>query len=390
MAEGTAEGPPLPDHPILREVALAVEEMGRVAEIVDRDWRIVYMSSELFAAAGVTVADASSVYGLSMVQRDERFPEIWGTDAPSGRRWWRANAPYMRSTLDPDAPQFGTATEAARRVAPVEPPPVWGTWTAFASDAYSQDQYLLHVRLNEPDGRFAGVLVVSWPRLPGAVTGMLSRGDVAMYERMARMSEPHRCETAILFADLEASGELSRTLSSRAYFELIRGVTTAFDTAVIANGGIVGRHAGDGASAFFCPTDHDGSASRAAAAAVNSAHQTRTALADLARDDDTSAVLNVGLHWGSMVMMGQIVTGGRLEVTALGDEVNEAARIQDAARGGRTLASKQLIEHLEPPEATTMGIDLARIVYRQLGQFGQVSEKVLRDAGTIAVADLSR
>jgi class 3 adenylate cyclase len=38
-------------------------------------------------------------------------------------------------------------------------------------------------------------------------------------------------------------------------------------------------------------------------------------------------------------------------VTALGDEVNEAARIEACASGGRMLASKTLIERLDPNDA---------------------------------------
>jgi class 3 adenylate cyclase len=46
--------------------------------------------------------------------------------------------------------------------------------------------------------------------------------------------------------------------------------------------------------------------------------------------------------------MGQVVTGGRLGVTALGDEVNECARMKQTATGGALLASKALIERLDP------------------------------------------
>jgi class 3 adenylate cyclase len=56
--------------------------------------------------------------------------------------------------------------------------------------------------------------------------------------------------------------------------------------------------------------------------------------------------VNVGIHWGATLMVGQVATGGRLEVTALGDEMNEAARIESAATGGDALASKLLIERL--------------------------------------------
>jgi hypothetical protein len=40
-------------------------------------------------------------------------------------------------------------------------------------------------------------------------------------------------------------------LASGAYFELIRELTTAIDAEVLKRQGIVGKHAGDGVTAFF-------------------------------------------------------------------------------------------------------------------------------------------
>ncbi len=65
-------------------------------------------------------------------------------------------------------------------------------------------------------------------------------------------------------------------------------------------------------------------------------------------------VLRFGLHWGSKLYVGQIATSGRTEVNALGDEVNETARIEACASGGRTLASKDLLERLEPNHAAEL------------------------------------
>ena len=50
--------------------------------------------------------------------------------------------------------------------------------------------------------------------------------------------------------------------------------------------------------------------------------------------------MRFGLHWGSTLYVGAITTEGRFEVTALGDQVNEAARIEACASGGRALASR--------------------------------------------------
>jgi class 3 adenylate cyclase len=59
--------------------------------------------------------------------------------------------------------------------------------------------------------------------------------------------------------------------------------------------------------------------------------------------------------------MGQVVTGGRLEVTALGDPVNEAARIQESARDGSILASKAVLERLEAGDARDLDLCTDRL-----------------------------
>jgi class 3 adenylate cyclase len=79
----------------------------------------------------------------------------------------------------------------------------------------------------------------------------------------------------ILFADLEASGALSRRLSSRGYFDLIRDLTGLIDSSVIASAGIIGKHAGDGGSALFLVEDYDRSESTAAKATIDAARVIR-------------------------------------------------------------------------------------------------------------------
>jgi class 3 adenylate cyclase len=209
-----------------------------------------------------------------------------------------------------------------------------------------------------------------------------------MYERMAAMREPHRCPTALLFCDIEASGALSRRLSSRAYFDVIRAVTTAIDSIVAEHDGIVGRHAGDGASAFFCARDRGGSESRACRDAIVAARAIREAASAL-RADGEPVRINCGIHWGATVVMGQVSAAGRLEITALGDEVNEAARIEAAAKGGVALASKNVIERLDPDDARSVGIDLDTVPYRTIASLEGAGEKAVRDAGTIPVTDVS-
>jgi class 3 adenylate cyclase len=94
------------------------------------------------------------------------------------------------------------------------------------------------------------------------------------------------------------------------------------------------------------------------------------------------------LHWGSTLYVGQIATSGRTEVIALGDEVNETARIEACASGGRMLASKALVERLGPVDATDLALDPDRVVYTPLAHLGTATEKARRDAPAIAVCEV--
>jgi class 3 adenylate cyclase len=231
------------------------------------------------------------------------------------------------------------------------------------------------------------------------VLALVSEGDEAMFTRMADLASPAQRPAAIVFADIDGSGPLSRRLPTPVYFELIRGITTAFDALVAEHGGIVGKHAGDGASAYFL-TEGPGGDAAAATAALRLVQDLPGAvdevLADLvetgvelARED---CRLNVGAHWGADLFIGQVVTGGRLEVTALGDEVNECARIEQVATGGQRLVSKILVERLDEDAATELGLRPRSMSYRMLAELsrdgGAAGSKAERDAGSLAVHDL--
>jgi class 3 adenylate cyclase len=98
--------------------------------------------------------------------------------------------------------------------------------------------------------------------------------------------------------------------------------------------------------------------------------------------------MRVGIHWGSSLYLGQLVPGGRLDVTALGDAVNECARIQECADPHETLASKALLERLSSDDAAAAGVDPDKVRYTPLSEVGNSSAKAVRDAGAIPVTPL--
>jgi class 3 adenylate cyclase len=195
----------------------------------------------------------------------------------------------------------------------------------------------------------------------------------------------------VLFADLEGSAQLSKRLPTATYFALIRRMTRAADACVISEGGLVGRHAGDGVAAFFV-AESIGSESTAARACISAARSLQAAMVEIAERHDLPAnevTVRAGLHWGATLHIGSIITLGRTEVTALGDAVNEAARIEACATGGRILASKDLVERLDLADAVIVDIDLNRVSYTQLRDLDTATEKARRDAPAIPVCDLS-
>jgi class 3 adenylate cyclase len=398
MGEESPYVPRLPEHPELRELALAMEQFGAAAEILDARFRCVFLSSETVRMAGLTDEDVDQLYGLSLIRRTlESGADVMRTTEESSVAWWRHNVPIMRCYLQPGDSDFrevfGAMTEAAAQVEPLAAAPrAWHDVVSFPPDLRLRGSFLgdsnqVHVRIDDDAGRFLGVLYLFRGMLPDSLLARLGRGDERLFERMERVSEPGRRQAAILFADLEASGALSRRLSSRGYFDLIRDLTDLIDSSVIAREGIVGKHAGDGGSALFLVSDFDGSESAAARAAIEAATAIRGGAEELG-PAGVSVKLNVGLHWGATLMIGQVATRGRLDVTALGDQMNEGARIEAAASGGVILASKDLIERLEAADAKASGVDPDAVSYTLLGELEGASDKAIRDAGAIPVAEI--
>lgn len=250
---------------------------------------------------------------------------------------------------------------------------------------------LLLCAIRGEDGRLMGAGAMYQMGLRPTLVSLLSRGDEGMYQRMANLEEPRRCQGAILFADLEGSTKLARSLSTSTYFRLIRTLATAMDSVIASNGGVVGKHAGDGVSGFFLTSEGE-NVSRVADGALAAAYEIHAAANDaivsLAADthvDPKGFGMNVGLHWGTSLFVGQLVPGGRLDVTALGDSVNECARVQEAASGGAILASKHFLEHISERAVIDAGLDLNTAVYRTVAEMEGVSEKAARDAGSIPV-----
>jgi class 3 adenylate cyclase len=382
-------------EPRLRELAEQLDAHRWAAELVDDRWRLVWVSEELRAMRG---EDESQIrYGQHLLRSGTAGFAVLGESSREG--WIRTNVPFMLPSDGDKAAIAGMLPPDLRAVVdglePQSPPPRWMSTFDFTRGEFFGRVSYIGERVHGEDGKLIGYLFLYTPDLPARLLTLLVRGERSMYERMAQLVEARLRSAAILFADLESSSALSRRLPTAGYFRLIAALRTAFDAAVAALGGIVGKHAGDGVSAFFL-SEQVGSDSAAARAALDIGRGGDDVAANVAGrlSDEGLALeaadcrLNVGVHWGANLYIGQVATEGRLEVTALGDAVNEAARIEQSATGGRVLASKPLLERLSPGDAAELGLDPDRLAYELVADLQGASDKAARDAGSVAVADV--
>jgi class 3 adenylate cyclase len=390
---------PLPTDPVLGAMAIAMRDAGQWGEIVDASWRWVYVTDDLRLSYGGLLGLADVVVG----------DHYMGSAAVDARLAWRAGPNTLELVRENLAALGGLMVadtaggadelrvlvhpqvrDIVDRLSSQSPPALSCEWRGMHS-GHEESAHVTAVRLHDAAGRLAGTALMYKPAVSMAVLGALAGGgDLGHFERMQRVARPARQPAAILFADLEASSPLARRLSTASYFALGRRLVRAADQCIIDAGGLVGRHAGDGVVAFFL-AQSAGSESGAARACVTACRALRGVLSDVARRSDLGpdeVVLRFGLHWGSRLYVGLITSAGRSEINALGDEVNETARIEACATGGRALASKDLIERLEPHDAAALDLSPDRVSYSQLGDLSSANEKVRRDAPAIAVCDI--
>ena len=392
----------MPRDPVVARWASTLNEAGYAAILLDAGWRYVFATDEmrlLYRDAGgdtVLPVGAHFMSAEAVRFRATRFEGQWAD--PSFRRAWflkwggyvlgtfPGGHAELRSLVDPEFADMvdevhAEATPSVR----AESGQIWR-----GADFVSTSTLML--RIDDGDGAFAGLCMLLKPAAGMSYLMMATAAaDLLHLERMRFVEHAQRRSAAILMADLESSSPLARRLPTSEYFAFGRSWLRVADQCLIDLGGIVGRHAGDGVVGLFL-ADICGSESAAAAACISAATDLQRALHDVALtvDNGSTAELSFrfGLHWGSTLYVGRIMTSGRSEVTALGDEMNEAARIEACATGGRTLASKALVERLDTSDAEALGLDPRHITYTPLAELDSASDKTRRDAPSLAVCEL--
>jgi adenylate cyclase len=134
-------------------------------------------------------------------------------------------------------------------------------------------------------------------------------------------------DTTILFTDLVGFSSWALQAGDEAAIELLGHVSDAEEAAISGRGGIVVKRLGDGSMAVFGRPDH----------AVLAAHEIQDRLARIEVAGYTPE-LRAGVHLGRPRKVGS---------DYLGVDVNIAARVGDAAKGGQVLISDPARELLD-------------------------------------------
>jgi class 3 adenylate cyclase len=395
VAAGDGAGTRVAINPALADALAALSDSGSWAIALDDQWRLVGASDEEAALVpGLQLVMNTFFYGPEA--REVFFGGAVGNTIDQSSTEIRQLGAWMLDDFGIGRDALGDMLHPALRGAVAELESAdsdWRSWDAPTAHLGGKiNVNMLAQRVRDTTGRVVGTVQVYKPAVGTTFVAMLAAGaDLDHLDRMRQFSIVDRRPAAVLFADLEGSAQLSKRLSTSAYFAMIRRITKAADECVIEAGGLVGRHVGDGVAAFFA-AEVAGSESAAARACIEVARSLQGSMLRIADRHDLppeDVTVRAGLHWGATLYIGSIITLGRTEVTALGDEVNEAARIEACATGGRALASKTLIERLTTDDAAALGIDPHRLTYTQLADLDSATEKARRDAPAVAVYDIS-
>ncbi len=149
-------------------------------------------------------------------------------------------------------------------------------------------------------------------------------------DSLPRAREAERRFVTILFADLSGFTALTETRDPEAVRELINACFDLLVPIVENHQGVVDQFVGDALVALFgAPVAHEDDPAQACRAAL----EMLDALNTLNAERKTNLGLHIGINSG-MVLAGGIGSRGRQQYSVLGDAVNVAARLQDAAERG--------------------------------------------------------
>lgn len=165
----------------------------------------------------------------------------------------------------------------------------------------------------------------------------------------AQSAAAQRKQVTVLFADISGFTAMMERIDPEEVGEIINALWVRVDTILITHGGTIDKHIGDAVMALFgAPTAHENDPERAIRAALAMQAEVGALVAEWGwhggeGSPNTLLQMRVGINTGP-VLVGAV--GTTAEYTAIGDTVNLASRLEQAAPVGGILISHDTLRHV--------------------------------------------
>ena len=219
---------------------------------------------------------------------------------------------------------------------------MWHDW--FMTDAFKVEKRLIHVlRLLPHDPRckfchspFQGVGGVIARAVFGKKQSTLNPRFCNVCEEFAKNNPGgHEVEMSMLFADVRGSTALSEQMSPTQFSQLINRFYVDATNAIIQEDGLVEKLAGDAVAAFW----------GAGIAGPKYVERTLHAAQNILKIMNQQKIpVGVGVHTGIAYFGAMGSANGLVNISAIGDEVNLAARLASKAAAGEIIVSERALE----------------------------------------------
>ncbi len=197
--------------------------------------------------------------------------------------------------------------------------------------------------LTEEDLRELGIPMGPRKKLLRAigVMNLPEPGDIAVTEQAVgqtaqRAVDGQNRQVTILFADITGFTKMSACLDAEEVHSLLEVYFSKADEIVQQHGGTVDKHIGDSVMAVFgAPVAYGNEAERALRAALS----IHSAMPEISEITGHNLLVHIGLASGQVVVD---TVGSDEKFTVIGDSVNLASRLTDAAGAGETIVSESV------------------------------------------------
>jgi len=173
---------------------------------------------------------------------------------------------------------------------------------------------------------------------------------------------------SILFLDIRGFTPLSEKLSPEEVVDVLNSFFSEITRAIFENGGTLDKFIGDAVMAIFnAPLPVENHELQAVKAAMQIQQSALTIQKEIEKKYGRTVAFGIGIHCGDAVV-GNIGAMQRLDYTAIGDNVNLAARLESNAKPNQIMISQQVFEKVSGTDDKISMASLGKITVKGKSQ----------------------